>query len=312
MGILDRFSLAGRTSLVTGAGQGIGHAYAMALAEAGADVAVVDINPETASVAAAEVAERGVRSLALTIDVRDSDQASAMVEAVVSAWGRLDIGVNNAGIGGWADAETMPEEDWDRVVAVNLRGVFLCAQAEGRAMLEQGYGKIINTGSMSAHIVNRPQNQVAYNASKAGVVHLTRSMAAEWAARGVRVNSISPGYTRTALVGQVAHLVPGWLKDIPMGRMAEVTDLQGAVVYLASEASDYVTGHDLVVDGGHTLNAWLTPLGRSAPPRVSPEQETVQLKADLDLLGLPYDEDGINPSLHPEIANAFKAAFGLK
>ncbi|NLT73679.1 MAG: SDR family oxidoreductase [Chloroflexi bacterium] len=253
MGILDRFSLAGRTSLVTGAGQGIGHAYAMALAEAGADVAVVDINPETASVAAAEVAERGVRSLALTIDVRDSDQASAMVEAVVSAWGRLDIGVNNAGMGLWAPGEEMSDAQWRDVLSLNLDAVFYCCRAEGRVMLAQGYGKIINTASMSARIVNRPQKQVSYNASKAGVVHLTHSLATEWADRGVRVNCISPGYTRTSLVDQVSHLVPGWLEDTPMGRMAETSDLQGALIYLASPASDFVTGHELVVDGGFTL-----------------------------------------------------------
>lgn len=253
MGILDRFSLAGRTAMVTGGGQGIGQALAHALAEAGADVAIVDLNPDTAALVAGEVEALGRRSLAIQADVTQVDDVSRAVETVLDAWGSLTIGVNNAGIGRWADAEAMSESDWDAVVSVNLKGVFLCAQREARAMLEQGYGKIVNTASMSATIVNRPQNQVAYNASKAGVVQLTRSMAAEWAARGVRVNCISPGYTRTALVDQVADLVPGWLKDIPMGRMAEVTDLQGSVVYLASEASDYVTGHDLIIDGGFTI-----------------------------------------------------------
>jgi sorbose reductase len=252
MGILERFSLRGRTALVTGGGQGIGQAYAHALAEAGADVAIVDLNPDTAASVAAEVEQLGRRSLAVVADVSDAEQVGEMVAQVIAAWGRLDIGVNNAGVRCWAAAEEMTVPEWDDLMAVNLKAVFLCCQAEARVMLAQGYGKIINTASMSAHIVNRPQKQVGYNTSKAGVVHLTRSLAAEWADRGVRVNSISPGYTETPLVATVAHLIPGWLKDVPLGRMGQVSDLQGAVVYLAAEASDYVTGHDLIVDGGYT------------------------------------------------------------
>lgn len=252
MGILERFSLRGRTALVTGGGQGIGQAYAHALAEAGADVAIVDLNPDTAASVAAEVEQLGRRSLAVVADVSDAEQVGEMVARVIAAWGRLDIGVNNAGVRCWAAAEEMTVPEWDDLMAVNLKAVFLCCQAEARVMLAQGYGKIINTASMSAHIVNRPQKQVGYNTSKAGVVHLTRSLAAEWADRGVRVNSISPGYTETPLVASVAHLIPGWLKDVPLGRMGQVSDLQGAVVYLAAEASDYVTGHDLIVDGGYT------------------------------------------------------------
>lgn len=252
MGILERFSLRGRTALVTGGGQGIGQAYAHALAEAGADVAIVDLNPDTAASVAAEVEQLDRRSLAVVADVSDAEQVGEMVARVIAAWGRLDIGVNNAGVRCWAAAEEMTVPEWDDLMAVNLKAVFLCCQAEARVMLAQGYGKIINTASMSAHIVNRPQKQVGYNTSKAGVVHLTRSLAAEWADRGVRVNSISPGYTETPLVATVAHLIPGWLKDVPLGRMGQVSDLQGAVVYLAAEASDYVTGHDLIVDGGYT------------------------------------------------------------
>lgn len=252
MGILERFSLRGRTALVTGGGQGIGQAYAHALAEAGADVAIVDLNPDTAASVAAEVEQLDRRSLAVVADVSDAEQVGEMVARVIAAWGRLDIGVNNAGVRCWAAAEEMTVPEWDDLMAVNLKAVFLCCQAEARVMLAQGYGKIINTASMSAHIVNRPQKQVGYNTSKAGVVHLTRSLAAEWADRGVRVNSISPGYTETPLVASVAHLIPGWLKDVPLGRMGQVSDLQGAVVYLAAEASDYVTGHDLIVDGGYT------------------------------------------------------------
>jgi NAD(P)-dependent dehydrogenase (short-subunit alcohol dehydrogenase family) len=153
----------------------------------------------------------------------------------------------------------MEPADWRRVLDINLNGVFYCAQAAGRVMLSAGYGKIISTASMSGSIVNTPQKQAAYNASKAAVIHLTHTLAAEWASRGVRVNCISPGYTRTQLVDDLVKspegqaMVPEWLRLTPMGRMAEVSDLQGAVVYLASAASDYMTGHDMVVDGGYAL-----------------------------------------------------------
>jgi NAD(P)-dependent dehydrogenase (short-subunit alcohol dehydrogenase family) len=258
--IIERFRLDERVSLVTGAGSGIGRGFAHALGEAGAKVAVVDIDTEAAESVAHELTAKGVIAIALTADVTRPDQVQQMVDGVVRHWGALTIGVNNAGIAGWFDAETMPEEEWRKMMAVNLDGVFYCAQAEGRVMLEAGYGKIINTASMSAHIVNFPQNQVAYNSSKAGVLHLTRSLAAEWAARGVRVNSISPGYTRTALVDRFikepvgAEKYPVWMERTPMGRMAEVDDLVGAMVYLASEASDFTTGHDIVIDGGYI--AW--------------------------------------------------------
>ena len=258
--ILERFRLDERVALVTGGASGIGRGFAHALGEAGAKVAIVDIDTEAAEVVAQELSDKDIESMVLTIDVTRPEQTRQMVEAVVDRWGTLTIGVNNAGIASWFDAETMPEEEWRKVLALNLDGVFYCAQAEARFMLEAGYGKIINTASMSAHIVNHPQHQAAYNASKAGVLHLTRTLAAEWATRGVRVNSISPGYTRTALVERFiqepegAEKYPTWMERTPMGRMAEVDDLVGAVVYLASEASDFTTGHDIVVDGGYT--AW--------------------------------------------------------
>jgi NAD(P)-dependent dehydrogenase (short-subunit alcohol dehydrogenase family) len=255
--ILDRFRLDGRTALVTGGGQGIGRAYAHALGEAGASVAVVDIVLSRAEEVAAELAAKHINAIAIQTDVTKPDQVEAMVKTVVDKWGALTIGVNNAGIGQWVDSESMSEADWDKMLGLNLKGVFLCAQAEARVMLPAGYGKIINTASMSGHIANTPQNQAAYNASKAGVLHLTRSLAAEWAARGVRVNSISPGYTRTKLVDDLLatpagqQMMPVWMAFTPMKRMGEVTDLQGAAVFLAAEASDFMTGSDLIIDGGY-------------------------------------------------------------
>ncbi len=256
--ILDRFRLDGSAALVTGGGQGIGRALARALGEAGARVAIVDMNRTTAEEVAHELAGEGIETMAVQADVTRSADVDKAVAAVVQHFGSLTIALNNAGIGQWIDAENAPDEEWRRVMAVNLDGVFWCARAEARVMLPRGYGKIINTASMSGHIVTTPQNQVPYNASTAGVLHLTRTLAAEWASRGVRVNSISPGYTRTRLLDDLLatpigkSMMPKWMSMTPMGRPAEVEDLQGAVVYLASPASDFVTGADIVIDGGYT------------------------------------------------------------
>ncbi len=258
--ILERFSLAGRVAYVTGGGQGIGRAYAHALGEAGAAVAVVDIDGELAESVANELANKGIDALAVTADVTKVEQIEKMVDAVLSKWGKLTIAVNNAGIGDWTAAEEVSEENWDRICNLNLRGAFFCAQAAGKVMLQAGYGKIINTASISGIISNTPQNQVVYNTTKAGVIHMTTSLAAEWAPRGVRVNSISPGYTRTKLVDDLLatpvgqDMLPQWMARTPQGKMLEVTDLQGAVVYLAAAVSDAMTGHDLVIDGGYC--AW--------------------------------------------------------
>jgi NAD(P)-dependent dehydrogenase (short-subunit alcohol dehydrogenase family) len=255
--ILDRFRLDGRTAVVTGGGQGIGRAFAHALGEAGAAIGVADISIDHANTVVSELSAKGIDALAIQVDVTKADQVKAMVEAMIKRWGHVTIGVNNAGIGQWVAADEMSETDWDRMLDINLKGVFLCAQAEARVMLKAGYGKIINTASMSASIVNTPQKQAAYNTSKAGVLHLTRSLAAEWAPQGVRVNSISPGYTRTKLVEDLLQtpvgkeMLPNWLRLTPINRMAEVTDLQGTVVFLASEVSDFMTGSDLIIDGGY-------------------------------------------------------------
>ena len=255
--ILERFRLDGRTALVTGGGQGIGRGFAHALGEAGAKVAVVDLDSSLAEQVAKELSGKGIEAMAVTADVTEENGVQQMVEAVTERWGALTIAVNKAGIGMWADAETMPRADWKRVIDLDLNAVFHCAQAEAAVMIPQGYGKMINTASMSAHIVNTPQHQTAYNTAKAGVLHLTRSLAAEWAPKGIRVNSISPGYTRTKLVDDLLatpegqSVEPTWRSLTPMARLGEVSDLQGAVVYLAAEASDFMTGHDMIIDGGY-------------------------------------------------------------
>ena len=312
MADLSLFDLSGKKALVTGAAVGIGRACAVALARAGADVAIVDINPEAGTKTAEEVRSLGRQSLFISCDVTRRDQVQEMVRRAAEGFGRLDIAVNNAGLGILGADEEIAQEAWDKVIAVNLTGVFLCAQAEAQQMLRQQPmgGKIINIASMSATIANC---NASYNASKAGVVQMTRMLAAEWGQYNINVNCISPSYVLTPMHASTPVVVRQRIREVtPLGHVQRPEDLYGAVVFLASAASDYVTGHDLMVDGGHTLNAWLTPLSRRVPPRVGPEEETVQLKHDLDMLGLTYDADGINPQLHPEIADAFKAAFGIR
>lgn len=254
MSILDRFSLKNHTALVTGGGRGIGAALATALAEAGADVAIADLELSLAEQIAEELEALGVRSLAIEVDVTNAEQVRQMVEAVMLAWGRLDIAVNSAGIANQSRAEDVTEEAWDAVVDVDLKGIYLSTREEGRVMLGQDSGSIINVASMSGQIVNRPQLHSHYNAAKAGVIQYTRSCAAEWANRGVRVNSLSPGHTRSPMTAEVIpEMGETWLANTPMGRLGTPEDLQGATLFLASDASAYVTGHDLVVDGGYTL-----------------------------------------------------------
>jgi NAD(P)-dependent dehydrogenase (short-subunit alcohol dehydrogenase family) len=258
--IMDRFRLDGRVALVTGGAQGIGRAFAHALSEAGARVALVDVNAEKAETVAQEIADKKGEVIVVESDVTDEASVEKCVKTVIGKWGDLTIGVNNAGMSVWVDSEKQDKTVWDEVIDLNLTGVYLGCKHQGRHMIAKGYGKIINTASMSAHIVNTPQNQTAYNASKAGVLHLSRSLAAEWAPKGVRVNSISPGYTRTSLVEDLLEtpvgkkVMPVWMGRTPMGKMLEVTDLQGAVVFLAGPSSDFMTGADLLIDGGYC--AW--------------------------------------------------------
>ena len=256
MGILERFSLAGKTSLVTGGGTGIGRAIATGLAEAGADVALIGRRREPLEETAAAVRGLGRRTLVLPADVRSKEAVDHFVDAIVSAWGRLDVAVNNAGIAAHTDTLDASETAWDEMIDTNLKGPFLCMQAEARVMIAGGGGKIINNASMSGSIVNRPQWQAAYNTSKAGLIHLTRSVAAEWITNGVYVNALSPGYIVTEMADNPhirENLQPTWLRDTPIARMGTVEDLQGAVIYLASDASNFTVGLDMIVDGGYTI-----------------------------------------------------------
>jgi len=253
MSVYNLFDVTGRKALVTGAGRGIGRVLALALAEAGCDVSILEIDIKSAESTAKEIRQLGRKSIAIQADVTKKDQVDKAFAETVKELGRLDICVNNAGISIQKPAEEMPEEDWDKVVDINLKGVFLCSQAAARIMIPQGHGSIINIASMSGIAVNVPQKQAVYNTSKAGVAMLSKSLAVEWAQYGIRVNSISPGYTKTEMtLSTMAHLFPAWESLTPMGRLGEPEELRGAVIYLASDASSYMTGHDLVSDGGYT------------------------------------------------------------
>lgn len=247
------FELTGRTAVITGGARGIGKACAQGLAEMGANLALLDIHEKNLAKAVQELSELGTKVKSYLCDVTDAQAVADTVQKARETFGSLDILVNSAGKTIWAKAEEMTEQQWDEVMNLNLKGAFLCCQAVGRVMIEQKRGSIINIASMSGSVVNTPQCQVAYNASKAGLMHLTRSLAVEWAPHNVRVNSISPGYTLTEMTQTVPEYHEGWIKLIPMRRMAEPREIVGAVVYLASDASSYVTGHDLVIDGGYSL-----------------------------------------------------------
>ncbi len=256
MGIIEKMRLDGKKGFVTGAARGIGKCTATAFAEAGADVAIVDMDYETAVITAKEIAEAtGRKTIALKCDVTNEAQVQEMVDEVVKQLGGLDFCHANAGICINAPAEEMTYDQWLKIINVNLNSVFLTDTIAGKYMLAHGGGSIINTASMSGHIVNVPQPQCAYNASKAGVMQLTKSLAVEWAKKNVRVNSISPGYIGTELIMAAEHLKPlieQWNAMAPMGRLGKPEELMGVVVYLASEAATFTTGSDFIVDGAFT------------------------------------------------------------
>jgi NAD(P)-dependent dehydrogenase (short-subunit alcohol dehydrogenase family) len=246
------FSREGDVAVVTGAASGIGKAIAKAIAASGASVGLVDLPEQATEDTASELEEAQGRSVSIAADVTDLQQLRAAVQRTESALGPLTLGVNSAGIANAAAAETMSEEQWQRVYDVDVTGVFLSCQAEAEAMLGHGRGAIVNISSMSGTIVNRGLQQVHYNSAKAAVSHLTRSLAMEWVDRGVRVNAVSPGYTATPMNTrpEMVDLVARFSQEIPMGRYAEPEEIAGPVVFLLSPAASYCTGVDLLVDGG--------------------------------------------------------------
>jgi NAD(P)-dependent dehydrogenase (short-subunit alcohol dehydrogenase family) len=249
------FDLTGKVAVVTGGGRGIGLEIARTLAAAGARLAVADVDAALGEAAAASLTEAGAHAIHVPTDVRDTAAVDAMAQRVIDHYGQIDILVNNAGVAKNVPSETCSDEDWLRIMDINTNGVFRACRAVGRHMLERRSGAIVNIASMSGSIVNKPQPQSAYNASKAAVIMLTKSLAAEWASRGVRVNSVSPGYIGTEMtrLGMTTDAWrTTWLEMTPMGRVGEPVEIARAVWYLASDAASFATGTDLIVDGGYT------------------------------------------------------------
>jgi NAD(P)-dependent dehydrogenase (short-subunit alcohol dehydrogenase family) len=253
---LEKFQVPGRVALVTGGGRAIGLGCVEALSEAGAKVIIADFDAGTAEAGRDELRAKGYDPEIAIMDVTKPDQVTAVADSVVARHGRIDIVVNNAGIArSETPAEDTTDEHWLNVIDVNLNGVFWCCRAFGRHMLKQQSGSIVNIGSMSGFIVNKPQEQSYYNASKAGVHHLTKSLAAEWGARGVRVNAVAPTYIATplnAFVKSKPDMYKAWIDGTPMARLGEIEEIASVVLFLASDAASLMTGSIVLVDGGYT------------------------------------------------------------
>jgi sorbose reductase len=253
MSVLDLFDLHGKRALVTGASSGIGKRVAIAYAEAGAEVALAARHAEALEVVADEIAAAGGRAVPIRCDVTQPEQVSGMLDQVTAELGGIDVAVCNAGIITVTPMLEMPPEEFQSIQDTNVTGVFLTAQAAAKAMVRQGQGGvIINTASMSGHIINIPQQVGHYCASKAAVIHLTKAMAVELAPHKIRVNSVSPGYILTELVEPYSEYHALWEPKIPLGRLGQPEELTGLYLYLASEASSYMTGSDIVIDGGYS------------------------------------------------------------
>lgn len=254
---LEKLKLDGRVAVVTGGGQGIGAACARALGEAGATVVIAELQPDRAEATAEELKALGISAEAEPLDVTDSAAVDGLAAAIIGRHGRADILVNNAGVAkSDVKAEDTSDEHWRFHMDVNLDGLFWCCRAFGRQMLTQGSGSIINIGSMSGFIVNKPQPQAFYNASKAAAHHLTKSLAAEWGAKGVRVNAVAPTYIETPLtyfgMNESPEMYKTWLEMTPMARVGQPDEIASVVHFLASDAASLVTGAVVVADGGYT------------------------------------------------------------
>src|SRR6266849_1529461 len=253
----ELFDLTGKVAIITGGGGGLGRQMARALAEMGADLVLCGRNAEHFEQAATELRSLGVRALGLRCDVTKPDDVRALVERTKAELGRIDILVNNAGRAWVAPVATMPLEEWRRVLEVNLTGSFLCAQAAGNVMIEQGGGKIINIASTAGLGGAMPEvlDSIAYNASKGGLINFTRDLAVKWGRHKINVNAIAPGWFPRKMSSAIVERWGDRLaRNIPLGRIGGDEDLKGAIVYLASRASDYITGQILAVDGGHTAS----------------------------------------------------------
>jgi len=253
---LDRFKLTDRIALVTGGGRGIGLACADALAEAGARVIIADRDAATAEEGRAALRAKNLDAEIVIMDVTDSRRVTEVADDLAARHRRIDVLVNNAGIArSETPAETVSDEHWLNVIDVNLNGTFWCCRAFGRHMLQAKSGAIVNIGSMSGFIVNKPQEQCYYNASKAAVHHLTKSLAAEWGARGVRVNAVAPTYIATPLnefVKSNPAMYDAWIGGTPMARLGKVEEIASVVLFLASDAASLMTGSIVLADGGYT------------------------------------------------------------
>jgi NAD(P)-dependent dehydrogenase (short-subunit alcohol dehydrogenase family) len=251
---MNRFDLSGKASIVTGAGRGIGRSIALGYAEAGSNVVLCARTQSELEMVAEEVRAKGVDALVVPCDVSDGAQIRAVVDAAVDRFGAIDVLVNNAGLTVKTPAEDYSLEDWNRIIQVNLTGVFLFAQCVGRQMIGQRRGRIINIGSVAARTAIT--DSVAYCASKAGVDMVTKVLAVEWAKHGVQVNAIGPAYIETPQVKAIADARAGFADNIarrtPMGRLGQPDEIVGAAIFLASDAASYVTGETVTVDGGWT------------------------------------------------------------